>query len=55
MIWPDISRLPGAFVIATESAYTYKNKTLNVQAVCAELGFQPLPQKPPVGVDNFSR
>ena len=34
----DISRLPGAFVIATESAYTYKNKTLNVQAVCAELG-----------------
>ena len=34
----DISRLPGAFVIATESAYTYKNKTLNVQAVCVELG-----------------
>jgi class 3 adenylate cyclase len=34
----DISRLPGAFVIATESAYAYKNKTSNLPAICAELG-----------------
>lgn len=34
----DLSRIPGLFVIARHSAFTYKGKAVKIQEVSEELG-----------------